>query len=177
MRWGAYFGFLAFAFIIAEACLLLVKPIEEIDAIFQAEYATLSMDREFEETIAGEVRRWAEEFKDFHLPNSKNGMALSFLISLRWVVIQNLLSLVLIAAGAGLSEGVLKRAQTKEAVGFFSPRRFHLAIWMLGAILLVFIGYLVSPRILSSSDVGIFSISTTVVCFYRIASNFPEVPQ
>lgn len=90
-----------------------MKPAGEIDAIFQAEYAALSMDQEFEETIAGEVRWWAEEFKDFHLPNSENETALSFLIAFRWVMIQKLLPLVLIATGVGLSEVVLKRAHMK----------------------------------------------------------------
>jgi len=173
MRWGAYFGFLAFAFIIAEVCMLLVKPVAEIDAIFQAEYAALSMDQEFEETIAGEVRRWAEEFKDFHLPNSKNGLALSVLIAFRWVMIQNLLPLVLIAAGVGLSEGVLKRVEMQETLGYFSPRRFHMAFWMLGSILSIFPGYIISPWVLPISHIGIVSMPFIAGSFFQIASNLP----
>ncbi|GEM_PF-5371581 len=174
MKWGAYFGFLVFAFIIAEVCMLLVKPVGEIDAIFQAEYNALSMDQEFEETISGEVRRWAEEFKDFHFPNSKNGTALPFLIAFRWTMIQNLLPLVLIAAGVGLSEGVLKRAQTKETIGFFSPRRFHLAFWMLGLLLLIIPGYLVGPLVFPIALIGIVPTLFIVGCCYWIASNSPS---
>ncbi|HXF90344.1 MAG TPA: hypothetical protein VNJ29_00275, partial [Candidatus Nitrosotenuis sp.] len=172
----AYFGFLAFAFIIAEVCLLLVKSVGEIDAIFQAEYAALSMDQEFEEMISGEIRRWAEEFKDFHLPNSKNGTALSLLIAFRWVMIQNLLPVVLIAAGVGLPEGMLKRAQIKETVGFFSPRRFHLAVGGLGILLSIFPEYLVSPLAVSIIYVGIFLISTTIGCVYWVMSSWPGGP-
>lgn len=175
MRWGAYFGFLAFAFILAEVYLLLMKPAGEIDAIFQAEYAALSMDQEFEETISGEVHRWAEEFKGCHLQNSKNETALSFLIAFRWVMIQNLLPLVLIAAAVGLSEGVMKRAQMKETLGFFSPRRFHLAIWGLGLLPTIFLGYLPGPWILPVSYIGIVSV-LLMGCFYWFVSNRPVIP-
>lgn len=173
MRWGAYFGFLAFAVIIAEVYLLLVKPAGEIDAIFKKEYATLSMDQQFEETISGEVRRWAEEFKGFHLPNSKNGMVLSSLIAFRWVMIQNLLPMFLISAGVGISEGILRRARMKELLGFFSPRKFHLATEGLGLIFLPLLGYSMIPLVLPVSHICIFSVSVIMGCFYCITSNYP----
>lgn len=54
MRWGLFLILVSFSFIVSEIYLLLIKPAEKIEAIFQEEYTSLFVDQDFKEIISME---------------------------------------------------------------------------------------------------------------------------